>query len=552
MVIGILIGNILLAQNLITNQNYINNLDVVKARKISISNVMSSNNIPVIIKTNLGTNEAIAQDVFLKDLRLKDVFIDRKNNKLLNEVFNVYKALPSDNAAGTNNNMYRVELYNYPYNLSVIGMVDVNTKTVTNFIINKSTAPEIPEHLKNLAINIAAASPDVKQQLGDSNTTTQAIMASTKTALNRSKCQRTMHLCVAPTFVKGSKALWCIVDITDMRIVGTRWTSVGVQDSISISERPLQNQVINDCYCIKTNTINKANWQMDYMLTSSDGLKVANVKYKNKTILKSAKLVDWHVSYSNTDGFGYSDGVGCPMYSLSAVVAWDAPVIADLIVNNAIVGFTLEQKFQSEGWPRACNYNYVQRYEFYTDGRFRTTTASIGRGCGTDGTYRPVFRLAFEGKNSFAQYDNNSYTTWQKEKWHLQTELTSYASQGYLFKINGEQNYYVEPNRGQFNDNSRGDNAYTYITKYKPEEGEQDMLTIGPCCNNNYEQGPEKFMENENVNNTEIVLWYVPQMKNDGRPGKEYCWAEASIKNGVYTTTTYPCFVGPMFVPVNN
>jgi hypothetical protein len=121
-----------------------------------------------------------------------------------------------------------------------------------------------------------------------------------------------------------------------------------------------------------------------------------------------------------------------------------------------------------------------------------------------------------------------------------------------LFKINGEQNYYVEPNRGQFNDNSRGDNAYTYITKYKPEEGEQDMLTIGPCCNNNYEQGPEKFMENENVSNTEIVLWYVPQMKNDGRPGKEYCWAEASIKNGVYTTTTYPCFVGPMFVPVNN
>ena len=38
--------------------------------------------------------------------------------------------------------------------------------------------------------------------------------------------------------------------------------------------------------------------------------------------------------------------------------------------NNKVIGFALEQTFKSEQWPSPCNYNYLQRYEFYKDGRF--------------------------------------------------------------------------------------------------------------------------------------------------------------------------------------
>jgi hypothetical protein len=82
------------------------------------------------------------------------------------------------------------------------------------------------------------------------------------------------------------------------------------------------------------------------------------------------------------------------------------------------------------------------------------------------------------------------------------------------------------------------------------DEGENDLVTIGPCCNTDYQQGPEKFINDEAIENTNLVMWYVCQMKNDNTPGKEYCWAESYLDHGVYKTRVYPCLAGPLFVPM--
>ena len=113
----------------------------------------------------------------------------------------------------------------------------------------------------------------------------------------------------------------------------------------------------------------------------------------------------------------------------------------------------------------------------------------------------------------------------------------------------------MEPGNGQFGDKGRGDNAYFYVTRLHAhvDEGETDLVSIGPCCNTDYRQGPEKFIDNspENIENQPLVLWYVAQMKNDDRKGQEYCWAESYLEQGVYKTRAFPCVSGPMFVPVN-
>ena len=145
--------------------------------------------------------------------------------------------------------------------------------------------------------------------------------------------------------------------------------------------------------------VGQVDWKMDYNITSSDGLKVSNVFYKGEPIIKDAKLVDWHVNYSNTDGFGYSDAVGCPYFSTAAVIAIEPPQILPIIENGVEVGCILQQNFYSEGWPLPCNYNYCQKFEFYNDGRFRVACASLGRGCGNNGTYRPVIRVSFFNSN---------------------------------------------------------------------------------------------------------------------------------------------------------
>lgn len=169
-----------------------------------------------------------------------------------------------------------------------------------------------------------------------------------------------------------------------------------------------------ECYCKQINKIDKQDWKLNYVITTSDGMRISEVYYKNNLVLNNAKIVDWHVSYSNTDGFGYSDAVGCPEFSQAAVVAVSDPRISDIIDNGQVIGFALEQNFSSEQWPMPCNYNYLQRYEFYKDGRFRSAGASLGRGCGNNGTYRTSDAIFFAGnQNSFAEWNGSIWNNWK-------------------------------------------------------------------------------------------------------------------------------------------
>jgi hypothetical protein len=521
--------------------------------------------VPVVLcGDSLNAQQLQAQQIALADTAFTKFTRDSKNNNpYRNEIFAVYPARQSDlaNVPANLSSCYKVEMYNYGLNLTSVCIVDVAASKVIRNYTQEQSQPEIPAYLKEIAIKIAINSPEVQQAYGVKPSEKDAIMANTKTALNKTKCERSRHLCVAPTFTKNKdgKALWAIVDLTDYKLVGVRWTNTGnTGPTQAITERKLQDDKITACFCEKETELNKNGWKLNYMLTSSDGLRISQVSFNNNPVLQSAKLVDWHVSYSGTDGFGYSDAVGCPYFSQAAVIAFEPPKVLT-IQNDAgqTTGFALEQVFKSELWPQPCNYNYRQRFEFYNDGSFRVAAASIGRGCGNDGTYRPVFRIAFaDEQSSFYQYNNNAWQNWQQEQWYLQQANTTYSTEGYLYKIANQANkgYMVQPGTGKFNDGGRGDNAFTYITLNKPnvEEGEADLVTIGPCCNSDYQQGPDKFIGSapEAIAGKKLVMWYVPQLKNDNTKGNEYCWAESVLQNGNYITKAYPCFAGPKFIPI--
>ena len=523
----------------------------VRTRRARIAWYLSS-------KTKLIPPESMTPDMQRAlDIALKDSLFTRflyfNQQPMLCEVFGIYPVKPGDLTIKASPKTYKIEVYNFAQNASIIAFADLSQDKLLSAHQLEQSQPDIPPSLLRTAIAIATNSDEVKEALGYVPIEGNAQMASTKTSLNKTNCERSRHLCVAPTFVKDDKALWVIVDLTDLTVAGIRWTNVGVTGPAIITERKLQDDKMTTCFCEQENRLSKNNWEMNYHITSSDGLEITQVSYKNTPVLKSAKLVDWHVSYSTRDGFGYSDAIGCPVFSQAAVVANKAPTVAELRdASNHVIGFTLEQTYFTQGWPTPCNYNYVQRYEFYNDGRFRVAAASIGRGCGNDGTYRPVFRIAFQQQASIQQWKENGWIPWSKEQWNLQDITSTYTPEGYLFRISSPgYSYFVEPGRGQFNDKGRGDFAYTYITKYKAEEGDNNLITIGPCCNEDYRQGPEKFIEPgpESLANSDIVLWYVPQLKNDDRVGKEYCWAESVLQNGIFVAKTYPCMAGPMFVP---
>lgn len=533
----------------------------VADRKAAIQTALSQA-VPIIFYQNkLNTEQLQAQEIALADSRVQEPMYDKESKKpLLSEVFGIYPARESDlsmfGAQCKNGKCYRIEIYNFALNLATVVMVDLVSAQVLAVNYYPQSQPDLPPHLVKLAMAIAVASPEVVAAYGEPISMEKLLMSGTKTALNRSRCERSLHLCVAPTLVKADKALWTIVDLTDLKVVGVRWTNVSVT-GLPVTERKLQNEKIMECFCEKENKLEKDAWKMNYMLTSSDGLRISEVYFGEKKVINDAKMVDWHVSYSNTEGFGYSDAIGCPMFSYAAVVAIEAPQILPLLDGNDTVGFVLQQTFQSEGWPTACNYNYQERFEFYKDGRFRLVIGSLGRGCGNDGTYRPVTRISFTGnENNFAEWTGKDWQLWTQEKWQLQKPQTSYTTEGYQFRIADKKGngFFVMPGNGQFGDGGRGDFAYTYVTKhhFDKDEGDTDLLTIGPCCNIDYHQGPDKFIEPkpDNIENTDLVFWYVPQLKNDNTPGKEYCWAESVVENGQYVAKVYPCFSGAMFVPI--
>ncbi len=75
------------------------------------------------------------------------------------------------------------------------------------------------------------------------------------------------------------------------------------------------------------------------------------------------------------------------------------------------------------------------------------------------------------------------------------------------------------------------------------------MGALGDCCFDDHRQGPEHFVNGEDVTATNLVLWYVPQMVTQADSESEsndyYCWTVS----GEPDPETYPCIVGPMFVP---
>ena len=214
-----------------------------------------------------------------------------------------------------------------------------------------------------------------------------------------------------------------------------------------------------------------------------------------------------------------------------------------------VVGFELVQDFRMPYWGDFCNYRYEQHDQFYNDGRFRIVGESYGRGCSYNGIYRPVMLihmgLGGAGRDSFAIWDGSAWQPQAVEGWWSQA--APYTAHGFKWRVTdqGGRGYYIEPGQGQFGDGGRGDYAFIYATRHHAAEGDTDLGAIGFCCNDDYQQGPEQFLNGESIAGQDLVLWYVAQMQTQVADGSNYCWTVQTDP----TVETYPCAAGPMFVP---
>ena len=507
-------------------------------------------------ESDLDNDQKIAQRVAVASAELRKNNSDPQTGQPLRmAVFGAYPLVKSDitneTQACQNTTCYRIELYNFATNITHLVVVDLDAEKEIYEYTLVNTQPEIPKYLTKRAVEIATSSAEVKEALGFDPAPADATMPNIKTALNKTSCEKSRHLCVAPTFLVDQRALWAIVDLTDERLVGVRWTDLGASSGEN-TEATIINEKIYTDYCANSVEVEQDGWKFNYILTSSDGLRIADATYNGQPVFRSAKLVDWHVSYSSRDGFGYSDSIGCPIFSQAAVGLSSPPLLEPIEKDGSKIGIQLSADYRHPSWPDPCNYRYEQRFEFYTDGSFRIVAGNHGRGCGNDATYRPVLRLDWGVVLGLAEWDGNNWQPWETERWAVQSAETPYTAEGYQYKLSNTNGigYYLEPSNGQFNDGGRGDHAFIYAAVHKSDEGDADLVTIGPCCNNDYQQGPEKFINDESLLQSEWVLWYVPKIENEDDPTNPYCWADKILEDGVYRPKSWPCYVGPRFIPI--
>lgn len=335
--------------------------------------------------------------------------------------------------------------------------------------------------------------------------------------------------------------------------------AVNLVTAQEIGERewPLQDEAID---CPPSGSVSQFGWSMNYNTTGTDGLRISDVYYNGRQVLTSASLPEWHADYGDS---GYQDSTGCggagggfPIYPYGSTKNF--PLVKD----EQIIGFELVQDFRMNNWGMNCNYRYEQHYQFYQDGSFRVAVYSYGRGCGPSAFYRTVIRLDFavdgDANDSYAYFDSQNFVNLSQEEFFTPYFYAGhgpyqYSEKGYVGKVFDAtgQGYYIQPGLAQFGDGGRGDEPFMFVTQHHANEGDNDLPAFSPpsyCCFNDHRQGPDLFLNNESVTDTNLVVWYVPQAMTDAVNGSNgwYCWTLAGEPNPV----TYPCVMGAMFVPI--
>ncbi|PDW01930.1 hypothetical protein [Candidatus Viridilinea mediisalina] len=488
----------------------------------------------ILLREGLDERADAAQRAVVDDVRHQQHTRTLTGQRLLTEVMHVAPPRPGDLppnlvAQCPPDACLRVLLYVYPTNTTLSAFVDRRMQVLDLHAV-AGGQPEIPEHLAALATAIAVASPVSQEELGVPPHAGMVLDYSAATKVNHvgTTCERSNHLCVSPVFTWGDEALWVVVDLTELRLVAATWTAQGQSaQRRAVSEATLQDAAVAPL-CETPGHVAHGQWEASYLLTSSDGLEVREVRFAGQPLLRSVKIVDWHVGYAAPEDqrVGFSDAVGCPVFSAAAIIPYGLPEITP----HADGSLELALTFRSPTWPQPCAYQYTFATHFGADGTLTLTGGNEGRGCGIAGTYHPVWRIEPVAPASLRVWDGHEATLLHEEGWQEWAAGGPHAFQ--LTGTGGTQT--ITPLWGD------AELAYVYWTHAKPAEGQGDLPTIGTCCALDERQGPEQFIDG-NALAEHPVIWYVPRMTNAER---ERCWADMELEDGVLRPLVWPCSAG--------
>lgn len=508
---------------------------------------------PLPIVTALSPEDVLAQTLALADPRVQALTLGRRTEVFVIKQVTAGQFTAPASACATAD-CRQVEIFNFDASLTIAALVNVDTQEVLD-VLQIQAKPGINARLIAKAINLIVHDPVVIETLGRQPQADEFVPM--EASYQGTACGTT-HPCVAGTFPLKDTILWAFVDLTEEKVVGYNWTNIPAGE---VPETYMQRPMEAPADCTNAGVVNRDGWTMDYATTATDGFRVYNVRFNNTLVISNAKMAEWHADYGSS---GYVDATGCSPSGGFPIYPFGDTLTNTLVYTptGETVGFEVVRDFRMSNWGAGCNYRYEQRMQFFKDGRFRVLAVAYGKGCGTTPSlYRPLLRidLAVNGDANDAwgnwMDSDPAWTRQMTETWWLQDKNTS--PEGYKWSITdtvSNLGYYVAPGNGQFGyyggdvppvtaTNAITDKAYLYLVQHKSNEGDTDMGAVGTCCLDDHQQGPHNYVNGENTSDTNLVIWYIPQMLTERAAAPYRCWT-------VTTSDYYPCFAGPMFIPM--
>ncbi len=408
-------------------------------------------------------------------------------------------------------------------------VIDLPSNTVMAAWEEPHARPAGSIHILPLALQIAAADPQVQATLGDIGAAEPAMIPMSGW-LADDDCRR--DWCVDLTFhaPQGDGRIYHIfVNLEQGRVARTFYTRG--RPVLNVPPPFSQRDAFSDgCH-------QQDGWSICWEMTADDGLNFTGATFNGRPVFDSAKVGQVETWYPSWPG-GYRDEIG-----FNATVR---PYGGTELIELAD-GFEVRQLFtEFVRWPNCiCCYRYEQSVRLFADGAFEFDFVSHGPGCDDLSVYRPFWRIALA--------DSQELWHWQATDWlatGLERELQpSGEGEWVTAVIEQEIHPVVQPlspdgyqlawqNQAQLykwrmarTDPLGQDEARLFLLRAHENEGDGPILT-GP--GDSYEP-PRQWLDEETLTGEDVVLWFVPLLKTkkggpwwcmpDPQPNINQCYA---------------------------
>jgi hypothetical protein len=242
-------------------------------------------------------------------------------------------------------------------------------------------------------------------------------------------------------------------------------------------------------------TITRSNWRVAFYWSQGSGLRLGTCRYLGQLVVRAASVPFVYVNYAGTSSGPFTDKLRSKQRRIE--------------VREIMFGFDLKVTYDFYGE----DYEYNHIWRFHEDGQFGSSIVIQGPGEEDHGrhTYHLPFRfdlgISDSGTDSFQKRLNGKWTDVTKEG-----RYRSQAAPEFEWRLTDKARSRAIGVRARV-----GDHAELWALQYKKSESWSTWgaaLGGAPGTSNSV---PAVYDNNQTVQNTHVVLWYIAHVASVDR-----------------------------------